>query len=89
MALAPSADTLVERPFEPQPPAPGALEEWKAAAPWAVGYWDDLEAEPGLDAAIRGYAERAARAVEDLGRAVMPTDWERARSAALARLRGG
>lgn len=88
MALAPSADTLVERPFAPQPPAPGALEEWKAAAPWAVAYWNDLEAQAGLDDSVRGYAHGAARAVEELARAVMPRDWDAARSAALARLRG-
>ena len=78
MVLAPAADTLVDRSFRPAPPAPGALAEWKAAAPWAVRYWSDVAAQPRLDAGLRRQAHAAARSVEELARRVMPADWERA-----------
>jgi hypothetical protein len=77
MVLAPAAGTLVERPFRAEPPAPGALEEWKAAAPWAVRYWHDLAAQPRLDASVRQQAQMAGRAVEGLARKVMPAEWDR------------
>lgn len=72
MILAPAAETLVERRFEPAPPHPAALGEWRAAAPWAVRYWRALGAEPALGEGIRNMALEAAGAVERLAQRIMP-----------------
>jgi len=82
MLLAPSADLLVERTFSPAPPGGANLEAWKAAAPWAARYWRDLAAAPQLDATVRRAAETAGQALDRMGRALLPTDWDRLRTTA-------
>jgi HipA-like protein len=82
MLLAPSADLLVERPYTPAPPSGANLAEWKAAAPWAARYWRELAADPRLDPTVRQVAEAAGQALDRIGRAVSPGEWDRLRAAA-------
>ncbi len=72
MMFAPSAEKIVERQYSPQAPAAGALPEWKAAAPIALRYWQDLAAERTLDESLRLRARSAAVALEQMARRVMP-----------------
>jgi hypothetical protein len=72
MILAPSAETLVERRFEPAPPHGSALVEWKEAVPWALRYWRELEGEERLERAVRLQAREAAAAIDRLAERIAP-----------------
>jgi hypothetical protein len=72
MILAPAAERVVERAYRPLPPHANALAEWKDAAPWALRYWREVAAERTLHDSVRGYARRAAVALEALARRVLP-----------------
>lgn len=72
MILAPSAETLVTRRFEPAPPTGATIDVWPGAAAWARRFWSEVEAEPRLDEAVRAYAREAGAAVAALARRVAP-----------------
>jgi HipA-like C-terminal domain len=72
MILAPSAETLVTRRFEPAPPTGATIDVWPDAAEWARRFWSEVEAESRLDGAVRGYAGEAGAAVTALARRVVP-----------------
>lgn len=72
MILAPSAETLVFRRFEPAPPTGATIDVWPDAAAWARRFWSEVEAEPQLDDTVRGYAKEAGAAVAALATRVAP-----------------
>lgn len=72
MILAPSAETLVSRRFEPAPPTGATIDVWPDAATWARRFWSEVEAEPQLDDTVRGYAREAGAAVAALATRVAP-----------------
>jgi hypothetical protein len=72
MALAPVATGVLEDAWQPELPAPSALEEWKAAVAAALVYWERVEAEGRLDLTVRRRAREARAAVERLAGSRFP-----------------
>jgi hypothetical protein len=72
MILAPSAETLVLRRFEPAPPTGANFDVWPGAAAWARRFWGEVAAQPLLDDSVRRYAEGAGGAVAGLAGRVAP-----------------
>ncbi len=70
MLWRPSAQgSLPERQLTPPPPAPGQVEDWRWAAEVALGFWERLGDEVGVDDGLRVGAERAVEVVRrGLGR---------------------
>ena len=72
MALAPSAETLVVRRFEPAPPTGANFDVWPDAAAWARRFWAEVAAQPLVDDSVRRFAEEAGGAVAELAGRVAP-----------------
>ncbi len=87
MILAPSADDLVEREFQPTPPGGETLEVWPDAAAWAERYWREVQGNEDLDDYVRTFAAHALAAVAALEQRVLPTRGSEAASPLLPRTR--
>lgn len=72
MILAPAAEVVVSRPFEPQPPTGRTLDVWHDAAGWALRFWDDVREHGELEPEVRAFAEGAAAAIGALAARVRP-----------------
>ncbi len=72
MILAPSAEVVVSRPFEPQAPTGRTLDVWHDAAAWAQRFWRDVHDQEELEPEVRAFAERAATAIGALATRVRP-----------------
>jgi hypothetical protein len=72
MNLAPSAETVVRRPFTPAPPSGDNLQEWRDSATWAQRYWREIQANPSLASDVRMIAGEALEAVGVLAARVSP-----------------
>jgi hypothetical protein len=72
MILAPAAEAVVARQFEPAPPSGDTLDVWPDAAAWAQRYWGELEASEALESEVRAFAGRALAAVAALASRVTP-----------------
>jgi hypothetical protein len=71
MALAPVAPGVLENSWSPETLVAGQA-EWKRAVPWALRYWDLLQAEARLELRLRQRAREARGAVERLAARVFP-----------------
>jgi hypothetical protein len=72
MALAPVATGVLQDAWQPALPEPSAVEEWKAAVPWALVYWERVEGEATVDLTVRRRASEARAAVESLAESRFP-----------------
>lgn len=72
MALAPLAPGVLEGTWSPEPPLPSGLAEWQRAVPWALRYWERVQAETRLDLRLRRRAGEAREAVERLASRLFP-----------------
>jgi len=57
---------LMERRFNPAPPAPSMLAAWREAAPWAAEFWQDLAADERLTGEFARFAREASATVRRL-----------------------
>jgi hypothetical protein len=72
MALAPIAAGVLESAWEPELPEPSAVEQWKAAIPWALVYWERVEGDARLELTVRRRARDARAAVERIADSRFP-----------------
>lgn len=72
MVLAPSAEAVVTRSFDPAPPTGSTLDVWFDAATWAQRFWAEVRDQGDLDADVRAFAEQAVRAISALADRVAP-----------------
>jgi hypothetical protein len=63
MVLAPAADVVVARPFEPAAPTASTLDVWPSAATHARRFWAEVSRNGGLEAEVRAFADRAGEAI--------------------------
>ncbi len=73
MILAPVAEAVVARSFQPAPPSGDSLDVWPDAARWAERYWREVQVNEHLEGAVRLFAGRALDAVAALAGRVSPT----------------
>lgn len=72
MILAPSADVVVPRRFEPAPPTARTLDVWFDAATWARRFWSEVRDHRELAPEVRRFAEEARDAISTLAGRVSP-----------------
>ena len=59
MILAPAAEAVVARRFQPAPPSGDTLDVWPDAAAWALRYWREVQADEELEGDVRAFAGHA------------------------------
>jgi hypothetical protein len=59
---------LVSREFSPPPPLPAVREEWHAVVPWALAFWQQVQADMRISPEFRGLAGQAGETVEAMAR---------------------
>ena len=64
MTHAPSATSVVDRPFEPEPPTAATLDIWADAAHHASRFWTRVAQEEALSEEYRALARRCGESVE-------------------------
>lgn len=64
MTHAPSATSVVERPFEPEPPTATTLDVWADAAHHASRFWDRVARQEALSEDYRALARHCGERVE-------------------------
>ena len=72
MILAPAADVVVARPFEPSAPTGSTLGVWQDAAEWAQRFWGEVRDHDELEPDVRAFAEAAANAVAGMAARLRP-----------------
>lgn len=77
MILAPAAEVVVARPFEPRAPTGSTLDVWHDAAGWALRFWRIVEEGTALEPEVRRFAREAAEAIGALSARLRPSATER------------
>jgi hypothetical protein len=72
MALAPSAEVVVSRRPDPEPPTGSTLDIWFDAASAARQYWSEVGSNGDLHEDVRRYAEEAMAAISSIRERVAP-----------------
>ncbi|HJW76049.1 MAG TPA: type II toxin-antitoxin system HipA family toxin YjjJ [Thermoleophilia bacterium] len=72
MILAPAAEVVVTRQFEPAPPSGSTLDVWQDAATWAQRFWCEVRDHGDLEADVRTFAAHAASAISALAGRIAP-----------------
>ncbi len=72
MILAPAGETLVRRPYRPEPPSAGNLDVWPDAASWATRYLREVQGNGELEDDVRAFAGGAIEAIAGIAARVSP-----------------